>query len=46
VRTGVHVDDGPVMCRSTMMAIMGREAAESGRRVTWEEIAGSGSRLA
>jgi myo-inositol 2-dehydrogenase / D-chiro-inositol 1-dehydrogenase len=45
-RTGAHVDDGPVMCRSTMVAIMGREAAESGRRVTWEEIAGSGSRLA
>lgn len=46
VRSAAAVNDGFPMCRSTMMAIMGREAAESGRLVTWAEIAGSDRWLA
>ena len=45
VRSGAAVDDGPIACRSTLVAIMGREAAESGRPVTWEECAGPGPGL-
>jgi hypothetical protein len=27
------------MCVSTMTAVMGRAAAEAGRRITWDEFA-------
>lgn len=35
--------DGGTMCRSTLMAVMGRMAAETGRPVAWGELAGSAS---
>ena len=40
VRSGMAIDDGPVACRGTLVAIMGREAAEAGRPMTWREFAG------
>jgi predicted dehydrogenase len=35
--------DGETMCRSTLMAVMGRMAAETGRPVAWGELATSAS---
>lgn len=37
IRTGQFINDGPRMINSTMMAIMGRMAAHTGKEVTWEE---------
>ena len=38
--------DGDTMCRSTLMAVMGRMAAETGRALAWSEMVGGDSRLA
>jgi len=38
VRSGSPVDDGAALCRATLVAIMGRMAAESGRPVRWEDV--------
>jgi len=38
VRSGSPVDEGVALCRATLVAIMGRMAAESGRPVRWEDI--------
>jgi myo-inositol 2-dehydrogenase/D-chiro-inositol 1-dehydrogenase len=38
--------DGETMCRSTLMAVMGRMAAETGRPVAWGELASSASATA
>ena len=40
VRSGSPVDDGALLCRSTLVAIMGRMAAASGRPVHWADIVG------
>lgn len=37
IRTGEHVNDGARMVNSSMMAIMGRMSAQTGKLVTWEE---------
>lgn len=37
IRTGQHINDGPRMINSSMMAIMGRMSAQTGREVSWEE---------
>ena len=37
--------DGDTMCRSTLMAVMGRVAAETGRPVSWSELSAGDSRL-
>ena len=37
IRRGEPVNDGERMATSTMLAIMGRMAAYSGRQITWEE---------
>ncbi len=37
IRRGESVNDGERMATSTMLAIMGRMAAYTGRQVTWEE---------
>lgn len=37
IRTGNHVNDGDRMINSTMMAIMGRMSAETGKEIAWEE---------
>lgn len=36
-----RINNGTYMCRSTMMAIMGREAAYSGKELTYEQVASS-----
>ena len=41
ILAGRHVHDGPAMCRSTLAAIMGRTAAETGIPVCWAEMAGN-----
>lgn len=38
VRSGSPVDEGAALCRATLVAIMGRMAAESGRPVRWEDV--------
>lgn len=46
VRNGGLVNDGDRMMNSTMVAILGRTAAYTGKRVTWEELVNSGEDLA
>jgi hypothetical protein len=41
LRKGLIINDGMNMANSTMAGIMGRMAAYSGRRVTWEEAVNS-----
>jgi len=38
IRAGEAVNDGDFMCKSTMMAIMARISAYTGKRVTWDEV--------
>lgn len=38
IREGRHVNDGTWMCRSSMLAIMGRIAAYTGQVVTWDQL--------
>ncbi len=37
IRSGEPINNGEYMCNSTMMAIMGRLAAYTGKEVSWEE---------
>ena len=37
IRTGNHINNGPRMIHSTMMAIMGRMSAHTGQEVTWDQ---------
>lgn len=37
IRNGKHLNDGPRMIHSTMMAIMGRMSAHTGQEITWDE---------
>jgi len=37
IRSGQHINDGPRMIHSSMMAIMGRMSAHTGREITWED---------
>jgi predicted dehydrogenase len=37
IHAGKRIDNGDYMCKSTMMALMGRMAAYTGQRVTWEQ---------
>jgi predicted dehydrogenase len=43
VLSGRPVHEGEALCKSTLVAVMGRIAAESGRPVTWAEVAGAAS---
>jgi predicted dehydrogenase len=38
IREGKAINNGEYMCRSTMMAVMGREACYSGSKITWEDM--------
>ena len=38
IRAGKPMNDGVRSAKSTLMAIMGREAAYSGKRITWKQI--------
>jgi len=37
IRAGKPINNGDYMCKSTMLAIMGRMAAYTGQQVTWEQ---------
>ncbi len=41
IRADEPIADGDVMCRSTLMAILGRMAAYTGQTITWEQAASS-----
>lgn len=41
IREGKPINDGEYMAHSSMLAIMGRMAAYTGRRITWEEAMNS-----
>lgn len=45
IRRGVPINDGEFMTNSTMVGIMGRMAAYTGRRITWEEAFNSEEKL-
>ena len=45
IRTGVPVNDGEMMANSTMLAVMGRMAAYTGRRITWQDAMNSTEKL-
>lgn len=45
IRSGNTINNGEYMANTTMAAIMGRMAAYTGKRVTWEEAINSGQRL-
>jgi hypothetical protein len=45
IRSGKHVNDGEFMAQSTLLAIMGRMAAYTGKRVTWDEAMNSTEKL-
>lgn len=46
IRNGTPVNDGTWMCHSTLLGIMGRAAAYTGKRITWEQILSSTGDLA
>ena len=41
IRSGAPIDDGEIMCNSTLMAIMARMSAYTGRTITWEQALNS-----
>ena len=41
IRSGKVINNGDYMCKSTLMGIMARESAYSGKVVTWDEILNS-----
>ncbi|MDF1826572.1 MAG: Gfo/Idh/MocA family oxidoreductase [Verrucomicrobiales bacterium] len=45
IRSGQHINDGPRMLHSSMMAIMGRMSAHTGKEITWEEAMTAGEDL-
>ena len=45
IREGNPINNGDYMCNSTMIAIMGRMAAYSGKTVTWDECFNNKERL-
>jgi predicted dehydrogenase len=38
IRSGQPINDGEIMCNSTLLAIMARLSAYTGRSVTWDEM--------
>lgn len=45
IRAGKPINDGPWMCSSTLMAIMGRMAAYTGQEISWEQALNSQEKL-
>ena len=41
IRCGKRIDNSQYMAHSTMMAIMGRMAAYTGQRITWDQALAS-----
>ncbi len=46
IRTGKTINNGTYMCQSTLMALMGRMSAYTGKLVSWEEAMNSKENLA
>jgi len=46
ILSGRVAHDGASMCRSTLLAVMGRMASETGRPVAWNGLAGGSSHVA
>lgn len=38
IRAGKCINNGDYMCRSTLLAILGREAGYTGQEITWEQM--------
>lgn len=38
IRSGETINNGDYMCKSTLMAIMGREACYTGKQIMWDEL--------
>jgi len=45
IRTGTTLSEGRAMAESTLMGVMGREAAYSGKEIDWQELLDSDMRL-
>ena len=45
IRSGKPINNGDYMCKSTLMAIMARQSAYTGKVVTWEQILASTEKL-
>jgi myo-inositol 2-dehydrogenase / D-chiro-inositol 1-dehydrogenase len=45
IREGAPINNGDYMCKSTLMAIMGREAAYSGEVIKWDDAMASQQKL-
>ena len=45
IRNGETINNGTYMSYSTLMAIMGREACYTGKRITWDELMKDETRL-
>nr|WP_229238643.1 Gfo/Idh/MocA family oxidoreductase [Dyadobacter sp. Leaf189] len=45
IRSGKLINDGEFMAHSTLIAIMGRMAAYTGKRITWEDAMNSSEKL-
>ncbi len=45
IRNNQPINNGDYMCKSTLMAIMGREAAYSGQLITWDDMVKSDLKL-
>jgi predicted dehydrogenase len=41
IRSGNTINNGDYMCKSTMLAIMGREVCYTGKTLTWEQMMNS-----
>ena len=46
IRAGKYINDGEIAAYSTLMAIMAREAAYTGKRITWKQMLASKQNLA
>jgi myo-inositol 2-dehydrogenase / D-chiro-inositol 1-dehydrogenase len=46
IRAAKPINNGTYMCRSTMMAIMGRMSAYTGKQITWDQALASEEKLA
>jgi len=46
IRDGKPINNGSYMCTSTLVAIMGRMAAYTGEKITWEQAMNSKEDLA
>jgi hypothetical protein len=46
IRDGKVINDGPRMMHSTLVGILGREAAYTGQRITWQQMLDSKQDLA